>query len=95
MRIWGDYNVRESAARVRFSASGITGKPLMYESDATRFIREFLKKNPQVVEQQRKNRATWWDKPQDLETSREHAESAVPQPPYVYFPLPVRDAGKP
>ena len=67
----------------------------MYESDATRFIREFLAKNPQVVEQQRKNRATWWDKPQDLETSSEHSESAVPQPPYVYVPLPKRAAGKP
>ena len=67
----------------------------MYESDATRFIREFLAKNPQVVEQQRKNRATWWDKPQDLETWHEHSESAVPQPSYVYFPLPRRDAGKP
>ena len=67
----------------------------MYESDATRFIRDFLKKNPQVVEQQKKNRATWWDKPQDLETWHEHAESAVPQPPYVYFPLPKRDADKP
>ncbi len=67
----------------------------MYVSEATRFIREFLAKNPQVVEQQKKNRATWWDKPQDLETSQEHAESAVPQPPYVYFPLPERDADKP
>ena len=67
----------------------------MYESDATRFIREFLAKNPQVVEQQRKNRATWWDKPQDFETWHEHSESAVPQPSYVYFPFPRRDAGKP
>jgi hypothetical protein len=67
----------------------------MYESEATRFIREFLKKNPQVVEQQRKNRATWWDKPQDLEILEERHEAAVPQPPYVYFPLPKRDADKP
>ncbi len=76
-------------------ACDISKKDPMYESEATRFIRDFLKKNPQVVEQQRKNRATWWDKPQDLETSNEHSESAVPQPPYVYFPLPKRDAGKP
>ncbi len=67
----------------------------MYESEATRFIREFLANNPQVVEQQKKNRATWWDKPQDLETTHEHAESAVPQPSYVYFPLPARDDSKP
>ena len=66
----------------------------MYESEATRFIREFLAKNPQVVEQQKKNRATWWDKPQDLETQHEHAESDVPQQGYVYFPLPGRVDGK-
>ena len=67
----------------------------MYESEATRFMRDFLAKNPQVVEQQKKNRATWWDRPQDLETWGERAESAVPQPSYVYFPLPERDADQP
>jgi Protein of unknown function (DUF3460) len=67
----------------------------MYESEATRFIRDFLTKNPQVVEQQQKNRATWWDKPQDLETLNEHAESSVPQPGYAYFPLPERAEVKP
>jgi hypothetical protein len=59
-----------------------------YQSDATRFIREFLAKNPQIVEQQQKNRATWWDKPQDLEMWKERSEATVPQPGYVYFPLP-------
>ncbi len=67
----------------------------MYESEATRFIREFLAKNPQVVEQQQKNRATWWDKPQDFKTWHDRAESAVPQPAYVYFPLPVADDSGP
>lgn len=61
-----------------------------YESDLTRFIRELLAKNPQIVEQQKKNRATWWDKPQDLETQKERADSDVPQPSYVYFPLPKK-----
>ncbi|MGZ5032155.1 MAG: DUF3460 family protein [Usitatibacter sp.] len=60
----------------------------MYESDITRFIRDLKAKNPQIVELQRKNRATWWDHPQDLETSKERSESALPQPPYAYFPLP-------
>ena len=67
----------------------------MYESEITRFMRELRAKNPQMVEQQQKNRATWWDKPQDLETWREQSESAVPQPAYVYFPLPARDESKP
>ncbi len=69
----------------------------MYESEITRFIREMKERNPGVVELQRKNRATWWDKPQDLEIQQERRESAVPQPPYVYFPLPAapedQDAG--
>jgi hypothetical protein len=60
----------------------------MYESDITRFIRELRQKNPAIPELQRKNRATWWDHPQDLEVQRERDESSVPQPPYVYFPLP-------
>lgn len=60
----------------------------MYESDITRFIRELKRSNPQIAELQKKNRATWWDRPQDLETNRERAESSVPQPAYVYFPLP-------
>jgi len=69
-----------------------------YESEHTRFMRDFLAKNPQVVEQQKKNRATWWDKPQDLETTEERAKSRVPQPGYVYFPSPgpaVDDSGDP
>jgi uncharacterized protein DUF3460 len=60
----------------------------MYESETTTFIRELLEKNPQLAEEQKRNRLTWWDHPQDLETSRERAQSAVPQPAYVYFPLP-------
>jgi hypothetical protein len=60
----------------------------MYESDITRFIRDLKQENPSLAELQRKNRATWWDRPQDLEVQRERAEAAVPQPAYVYFPLP-------
>ena len=31
-----------------------------YVSEITKFIREFLDKNPQVVEKQKAARATWW-----------------------------------
>ena len=34
----------------------------MYESDLTKFMREFLKAHPEEVESQRKGRAIWWDK---------------------------------
>jgi len=60
----------------------------MYESETTKFLRELLDKNPQLKEQQKRNRLTWWDRPQDLETWRDNAQSTVPQPAYVYFPLP-------
>jgi uncharacterized protein DUF3460 len=34
----------------------------MYESDITKFMRQFLAEHPEEVESQRKGRATWWDK---------------------------------
>lgn len=61
---------------------------MAYESEIDRFIRQFKADHPQVEEQQRKNRATWWDRPQDLDAMREKSQAAVPQPGYVYFPLP-------
>lgn len=40
----------------------------MYESDHTKFMREYLKDHPEVVNKQRDNRATYWEKePQPLE----------------------------
>ena len=38
-----------------------------YESDTTRFIRDFLDKNPEIVEKQRAGRSMWWDRVQDRE----------------------------
>ena len=34
----------------------------MYESDITKFIREFLRKHPEEIESQQAGRAAWWDK---------------------------------
>ena len=34
----------------------------MYESDLTKFMREFLKQHPEEIESQRQGRAIWWDK---------------------------------
>lgn len=56
-----------------------------YESDATKFIREFLQRNPEVVDKQERNRATWWDRPQSLEESKRLDEANVPQKGYVYY----------
>jgi hypothetical protein len=36
-----------------------------YESELTKFMREFLKQHPEEIESQKKGRATWWDKKPD------------------------------
>ena len=59
-----------------------------YESEITRFIREFLDKNPQVIEKQKAARATWWDKTQDLEQRQSNDESKVPHTGYQYYDKP-------
>ena len=60
----------------------------MYESDITRFIKELKTTRPHLEDEQRKGRSIWWDKPQDLDTSRRRAESRIAQRPYVYSQKP-------
>jgi hypothetical protein len=67
----------------------------MYESEITRFMRELLEANPKLKELQRSNRATWWDKPQDLGEQEEHAASNVASKGYAYFPLPAAPGTRP
>ncbi len=57
----------------------------MYESDLTKFMREFLEKNPQVVEKQKAYRATWWDKQLDREERARFEQSRERQEPYPYY----------
>ena len=56
-----------------------------YESDTTRFIRDFLDKNPEVVEKQRIARSMWWDRMQNREQRKQFEESSVPKKPYEYY----------
>lgn len=58
----------------------------MYESEHTKFMREWLEKHPQEVEEQKKGRALWWDKPQNLQAQARLREAAVPPKPYYYDP---------
>ena len=77
------------------STSILNSAPTMqktgYESDITKFIREFLDRNPQVVEKQKTARATWWDKPQDRELRQRNDESHIPQTGYQYYDNPGMD----
>ena len=57
-----------------------------YESEHTRFIREVLEKKPEVLADQKRGRAIWWDKaPRDLADQSHMDEGRVAQSPYVYF----------
>jgi hypothetical protein len=55
-----------------------------YESDTTKFIRDLLRDNPHIVEDQKKGRALWWDKKLDLDMLKRAEQARVPQEPYVY-----------
>ncbi len=55
-----------------------------YESDTTKFLRDLLREKPQIVEEQEKGRALWWDKKNSLDELKRAEESRVKQQPYVY-----------
>ncbi|MCC7114391.1 MAG: DUF3460 family protein [Burkholderiales bacterium] len=55
-----------------------------YESETTQFLRDLLQRNPQIVDEQQKGRALWWDKALDRDEQRRFRESCIPQQPYVY-----------
>lgn len=58
-----------------------------YTSDVTRFIEELKTDRPSLDAQQRAGRALLWDKHLDRQALAAYRKAAVPQPPYVYFPL--------
>jgi uncharacterized protein YecE (DUF72 family) len=68
---------------------------MAYESEATRFLKDLLDQHPELRELRARNRATWWDRPQDAESTRERQAARVAQDAYVYFPRPrpPRDPG--
>lgn len=59
---------------------------MAYVSEATRFLEDLLSKNPELRELRKRNRATWWDHPQDLKEQAERDAARVEQGAYVYFP---------
>lgn len=61
---------------------------MTYESEATRFLRGLLDRHPELRELRSRNRATWWDHPQEMQLQRERDAGRVAQGDYVYFPRP-------
>jgi hypothetical protein len=57
----------------------------LYESEHTKFMREWMEKHPEELLEQQKGRALWWDKPpQTLETMKNAVAAEVPNKPYYY-----------
>lgn len=56
----------------------------IYESEHTKFMREWMKQHPEELTEQERGRALWWDKPQKLEQLKIDEASKVPQKPYYY-----------
>ena len=78
-----------------FRLAVASGPIAMYESEITRFMRDLLEKNPELKALQRSNRATWWDKPQDLGEQEERDASRVDTKGYAYFPVPRAPGARP
>jgi hypothetical protein len=55
-----------------------------YQSDATRLIRDLLQERPQILDEQAKGRALWWDRKLDPDQQRRLQDSRVRQKGYVY-----------
>ena len=57
----------------------------LYESEHTKFMREWMKKHPEELLEQQKGRALWWDKtPRTLDTMKSDAAAEVPGKAYYY-----------
>jgi hypothetical protein len=57
----------------------------MYESEHTKFIREWLQKHPEQIEESKQGRALWWDKgTRAMDTQRREQLATVPQKAYYY-----------
>ena len=57
----------------------------LYESEHTKFMREWLEKHPEQRDEKQRGRALWWDKnAQSMEELRRTSESKVAQKAYCY-----------
>ena len=58
-----------------------------YESPHTKFMREWMEKHPEELDEQAKGRGLWWDKsPISLDEARNTAAATVPSKAYYYQP---------
>ncbi len=55
-----------------------------YESEITRFLKEYKRQNPDTEQRQREGRGRLWDKQLDTELQENFRAARVCQRPYVY-----------
>lgn len=56
----------------------------MYESEHTKFMREWMQQHPEQAVEQERGRALWWDKKQDADATERYAATCVPHHSYYY-----------
>ncbi len=57
----------------------------LYESEHTKFMREWMEKHPEEILEQQKGRALWWDKaPRPLETMKDDIAAKISSKAYYY-----------
>jgi len=58
---------------------------MAYESDHTRFMREWMDKHPEELKVQQSGRALWWDRgARSPDEQQRMAAAQVPNKPYYY-----------
>lgn len=58
---------------------------MAYESDYTKFMREWMRRHPEEFKEQQKGRDLWWDRGnRDLDEQARFAAAGVPRKPYYY-----------
>lgn len=60
---------------------------MLYTSEFTQFMNQWLDQHPEAREEQKKGRALWWDRPQDLAVQQANQASKIAQKPYPYFQI--------
>jgi len=57
----------------------------LYESEHTKFMREWMEKHPEEAKEQQTGRALWWDKPaRSLDAMKDTEASKVANKAYYY-----------
>lgn len=55
-----------------------------YVSEFTLFMNDWMEKHPEEREAQKKGRARWWDREQNVQQNKEFNEARVAVKPYYY-----------